>query len=208
MPSTDKTFATFTPGNSFFSSFDLTKGYWQIEIAEEDRHKTSFFWNGQNYQFKRLPFGMTCSGNTFSRELYEVFRSCNFSAENVLFYLDDITVFAKTWDEFMKNHKLFFEAIIKNGLKLNPEKCLVLKSEVPFLGRIIGKEGMKPDPVTWRLSMKYCHLELGNNFKHYVVVWCGYLTSYLLSYTNLSSPQVLQLLCSQFMPYYATKAKA
>ena len=146
MPSTDKTFATFTPGNSFFSSFDLTKGYWQIEIAEEDRHKTSFFWNGQNYMFKRLPFGMTCSGNTFSRELYEVFKSCNFSAENVLFYLDDITVFAKTWDEFMKNHKLFFEAIIKNGLKLNPEKCLVLKDEVPFLGRIITKDGMKPDP--------------------------------------------------------------
>ena len=146
MPSTDKTFATFTPGNSFFSSFDLTKGYWQIEIAEEDRHKTSFFWNGQNYQLRRLPFGMTSSGNTFSRELYEVFRSCNFSADNVLFYLDDITVFAKTWDEFMKNHKLFFEAIIKNGLKLNPEKCLVLKNEVPFLGRIIGKDGMKPDP--------------------------------------------------------------
>ena len=146
MPSTDKTFATFTPGNSFFSSFDLTKGYWQIEIAEEDRHKTSFFWNGQNYQFKRLPFGMTSSGNTFSRELYEVFKSCNFSAENVLFYLDDITIFAKTWEDFIKNHKLFFEAIIKNGLKLNPEKCLVLKNEVPFLGRIIGKEGMKPDP--------------------------------------------------------------
>ena len=146
MPSTDKTFATFTPGNSYFSSFDLTKGYWQIEIAEEDRHKTSFFWNGQNYMFKRLPFGMTCSGNTFSRELYEVFKSCNFSADNVLFYLDDITVFAKSWDEFIRNHKLFFEAIIKNGLKLNPEKCLVLKSKVPFLGRIITKNGMEPDP--------------------------------------------------------------
>ena len=55
-------------------------------------------------------------------------------------------MFAKSWDDFIKNHKLFFEAIIKNGLKLNPEKCLVLKNEVPFLGRIIGKEGMKPDP--------------------------------------------------------------
>ena len=146
MPSIDQIFAAIKPGNTFFSSFDLAKGYWQIEIHEDDRHKTSFYWNGKNYMFKRLPFGMTSSGNTFSRELMEVLKGCNFSPDNVQVYLDDITVFATNFDDFMKNQKLLFQAITKNGLKLKPEKCLVLKKEVPFLGRIITSEGMKPDP--------------------------------------------------------------
>ena len=146
MPSVDQIFSAIKPGNKFFSSFDLAKGYWQIEIHEDDRHKTSFYWNGKNYQFKRLPFGMTSSGNTFSRELMEVLKGCNFSPDNVQVYLDDITVFATNFDDFMKNQRLLFQAVIKNGLKLKPEKCLVLKKEVPFLGRIITSEGMKPDP--------------------------------------------------------------
>ena len=146
MPSIDQIFAAIKPGNKFFSSFDLAKGYWQIEIHEDDRHKTSFYWNGKNYQFKRLPFGMTSSGNTFSRELMEVLKGCNFSADNVQVYLDDITVFATNFEDFMKNQKLLFQAVVNNGLKLKPEKCLVLKKEVPFLGRIITSEGMKPDP--------------------------------------------------------------
>ena len=146
MPCMDQIFASIKPGNSFFSSFDLAKGYWQIEIHEDDRHKTSFYWNGKNYMFKRLPFGMTSSGNTFSRELMEVLKGCNFSPDNVQVYLDDITVFATNFEDFMKNQKLLFEAVVNNGLKLKPEKCLVLKKEVPFLGRIICSKGTKPDP--------------------------------------------------------------
>ena len=146
MPSVDQIFASIKPGNLFFSSFDLAKGYWQIEIHEDDRYKTSFYWNGKNYMFKRLPFGMTSSGNTFSRELMEVLKGCNFSPDNVQVYLDDITVFATNFEDFMKNQKLLFKAVIENGLKLKPEKCIVLKEEVPFLGRIITTNGMKPDP--------------------------------------------------------------
>ena len=76
----------------------------------------------------------------------EVLKGCNFSPDNVQVYLDDITVFATNFEDFMKNQKLLFQAVVNNGLKLKPEKCLVLKEEVPFLGRIICSEGMKPDP--------------------------------------------------------------
>ena len=30
------------PGNKFFSTLDMTSGYWQIEIDENDQHKTAF----------------------------------------------------------------------------------------------------------------------------------------------------------------------
>ena len=32
------------------------------------------------------------------------------------------------------------------NLKLNKEKCQVKKLEVPYLGHILSKEGLKPDP--------------------------------------------------------------
>ena len=29
-------------GNTYFSTLDMASGYWQFEIAEQDRHKTAF----------------------------------------------------------------------------------------------------------------------------------------------------------------------
>lgn len=101
-------------------------------VNKKDGTYRPHYWNGKNYQFKRLPFGMTSSGNTFSRELMEVLKGCNFSPDNVQVYLDDITVFATNFDDFMKNQRLLFQAVIKNGLKLKPEKCLVLKKEAIY----------------------------------------------------------------------------
>ena len=46
---------------------DLLKGYWQCEIAESDRHKTAFTWEGQTFQYTRLAFGLTSAGAIFSR---------------------------------------------------------------------------------------------------------------------------------------------
>ena len=42
----------------FISSLDLTKGYWQVPVAEEDRGKTAFTTLFGLLQFRLIPFGL------------------------------------------------------------------------------------------------------------------------------------------------------
>lgn len=52
-------------GNSHFTTLDLLSGFWQIPLAEQDRHKSAFVTRSGLYQFKVMPFGLTNSPATF-----------------------------------------------------------------------------------------------------------------------------------------------
>jgi len=54
-------------GAKYFSKIDLSKGYWQIPVAEEDTHKTAFVTPDGQYEFLRMPFGMANAGATLVR---------------------------------------------------------------------------------------------------------------------------------------------
>ena len=42
----------------FFTKLDMTKGYWQIEIEESDRHFTAFQAAGELYQWREWPLAL------------------------------------------------------------------------------------------------------------------------------------------------------
>ena len=48
----------------YYSTIDLSKGYWQISVAMEDIHKTAFATPNGCYEFLRMPFEMKNSGAT------------------------------------------------------------------------------------------------------------------------------------------------
>ena len=147
MESTAEVFAKIGPKNKYFSSVDLLSGYWQCELDPEDRHKTAFTWNKVTYEFVRLPFGLSCAGNSFSRQLTEVLKDALGSSPDIHVYLDDITMASQNFEEFVEAHRKVFKALIANGGRLKPKKCQFLKPKVQFLGRIISEKGMEPDPA-------------------------------------------------------------
>lgn len=100
IPRIDQLFNKIGKGNTYFASLDLRSRYWQIEIDQQDRHKTAFTWKDQCYQYTHLAFGLTSAGQIFSRCVAEALATVTLR-DNISFYIDDNLVHARTFDEYL-----------------------------------------------------------------------------------------------------------
>jgi transposase InsO family protein len=130
-------------GSTWFSTFDLRAGYHQVRVAEEDRDKTSFATREGTFQFRKMPFGLSCAGATFQRLMDIVLSGLNH--ECCLVYLDDIILYSTSVRQHLDRLRLLFERLRRANLKLKPSKCSLLKKEVGFLGHVVSGDGISTD---------------------------------------------------------------
>ena len=64
LPRIDDTLDTLA-GSQWFSTLDLVRGYWQVEVAEQYHDKTVFITQEGLFQFKVMPFGLCNAPATF-----------------------------------------------------------------------------------------------------------------------------------------------
>lgn len=126
-----------------FSTIDLRSAYHQIPIREEDKYYTAFEADGNLYQFKRIPFGVTNGVAAFQRVIDEVIRVENL--KDTYAYLDDVTVCGKTQEEHDANLRNFMDAAKKYNLTLNTEKSSFSLKSINLLGYSISNGVIKPD---------------------------------------------------------------
>ena len=113
-------------GNTWFSTLDLCSGYWQVGVKEEDRPKTAFSTRKGHFQFRKMPFGLSCAPATFQRLMETCLSGLQW--EKCLIYLDDIIVVGKTFDQMITNLRSVFDRLVSAGLKLKPKKCTLFWS--------------------------------------------------------------------------------
>ncbi|RXN13321.1 Retrovirus-related Pol polyprotein from transposon 412 [Labeo rohita] len=131
-------------GNAIFSVMDLTSGFYNIAMAEEDKNLTAFTTPMGLYEFNRLPQGLRNSPASFMRLMTNIFGDQNFMT--LLCYLDDLLVYAPDEGEAIKRLEMVFSRLREHGLKLAPKKCHFLQRSVRFLGHIIDSSGVATDP--------------------------------------------------------------
>ena len=132
-------------GAKCFSSLDLASGYHQIRIAEEDVPKTAFSTPFGHYQFKVLAFGLTNAPATFQYAMNQLFASQ--LGRYVCVYLDDILIFSKNAEEHEKHLEEVLGILEKNKFYAKLSKCDLNRSELLYLGHIVGANGIKVDPA-------------------------------------------------------------
>ena len=140
-------------GTQYFSSMDLMSGYWQIEMDPESREKTAFVTHAGLFEFNVMPFGLCNAPSCFQRLMECVLRSLNWRI--ALIYLDDVLVYSRTFSDHLDHLRLVFDRFREAGLKLKPKKCHFGQKSVKFLGHVISKHGVQPDPDKIKAIKEY-----------------------------------------------------
>ena len=129
-------------GSTVFTTLDLCSGYWQVQMAESCKEKTTFVCHHRTFQFEVMPFGLMTAPSTFQRMMDELFRGLRF----VRVYLDDVVVFSKSLGEHLAHLNEVFRIIRDNGLKLKIAKRSFAQSQTRLLGHIVSAQGIRIDP--------------------------------------------------------------
>lgn len=138
-------------GSCWFSTLDLKSGYWQLEVAEEDKKKTAFTVGPLGfYECNRMAFGLTNAPATFQRLMEHCMGDLNFS--ECIVYIDDIIVFSRTFEEHIERLGDVFSRLQEFGLKLKLSKCSFFQNKVKYLGHIISSHGIEPTLIKFNPS--------------------------------------------------------
>ena len=60
--------------------------------------------------------------------------------------VDDLLIWGKDDDEHDARVKQVLNSARGVNLKFNAKKCRIRQEEVPYVGHVLSKEGLKPDP--------------------------------------------------------------
>jgi len=131
-------------GSIYFSTIDLRSGFWQVAIDPRDADKTAFVTRKGQFRFKVLSFGLANSPSIFQHLMSMVLAGLNWDV--YLVYIDDIIVVGRSFGDHLRNVAQVFQRLRQAGLKLKPSKCKLFQERAAFLGHVISRNGVEPDP--------------------------------------------------------------
>lgn len=131
---------------AYFTTFDLASGYYQMPIVEEDRHKSGFTVPGRGvFEWCVTAMGLMNAPPSFQRAMEVVLSGLNWIC--CLVFIDDIIIFSATWEDHLRDVAAVLKRFADVGLKIKITKCQIARTSVKFLGAVVSRAGIAPDPA-------------------------------------------------------------
>lgn len=131
-------------GAQVFSSLDMSSAYYQLRILPEDVQASALRCHLGTFCYKVLSLGLRNAPATFQRAMNALFAP--YLGKFVAVYLDDILVYSRTPEDHLQHLEQVFQLLDREQFYINLNKCKFNSTEVKFLGFIIGRDSLKPDP--------------------------------------------------------------
>jgi len=90
-----------------------------------------------------MSFGLKNAPATFQRLMDLVLSG---QGKELFVYMDDIVIYTSSLEKHERKFNLLIERLRRANLKLQSDKCEFLKTQVTYLGHVISRDGVKPDP--------------------------------------------------------------
>ena len=109
----------------------MKSGFWQIQIHEDDKYKTTFVTHFGHYEWNVMSFGLKNAPSEFQNIMNEIFNQYSHLS---IVYIEDALIYSKLIDEQWKHLNMFARIIKSNGLVVLATKIKLFQTKIRFLG--------------------------------------------------------------------------
>lgn len=169
-----------------FSTLDLKNGFHHVEVDPQSRPYTSFVTHNSQYQFIRMPFGLSTCPAVFQRFINAIFHDL-IKSKIVLPYLDDLIILANDDGEAIERLKVVLNRASEYGLNLNFKKCQFLQRRIEFLGHIVENGTVRPSPSKVKALVNYPEPRNQKDIQKFLGL-SNYFRKFIPSYSTIAKP--------------------
>ena len=169
----------------YFSKLDLTKGYWAIPIAEEDRDKTAFTTSLGQHRWVNLPFGLKTAGGIFNRMMRKLLLPLG--RKDVHHFMDDILIASETWEQHIESVRAVLRRLKEANLAAKPSKCFFGYDKLSYLGHEIGNGKKWPEDDKVEKIRTAKPPETKKELRSYLGT-TGFYRAYCPNYSEIAAP--------------------
>ena len=151
-------------------------------MSSDAKEKSAFVTRSGLWQGTVFPLCLTSAPGNFERLMETVLHGLQW--ETLLIYLDAVIihVFSKDVESHFQRLGEVFNLLRKANLKLKPNKCKLLQTEVEYLGHIVSGEGISTDPAKIQAVCNWPTPQHQADVRAFVGT-CSYYRRYIPGYT-------------------------
>ena len=173
-------------GNNTFSVLDMKSGYHQIPIAEEHKERTAFTVGPLGFfEYNRMAMGLVNAPATYQRLMEECLGDLHHRI--CLIYLDDIIIFAKSFQEHQERLRQVLQRLRDCGIKLSPGKCALCMKRVKYVGHIVSETGIEPDEEKTRKVQEWPQPKTSEEVRKFLG-FAGYYRKFIQNFSRIARP--------------------
>ena len=129
-------------GFHYDTKLDLNMGYHTTRLSPASKYMTTIGTEFGTYGYNRIHMGMCALVDIFQAKLVDLIGD----TEGINTDIDDILVLSKDFcKQNIEQLMIIFGRLRAAGLKANYPKCSFGLNNIPYLGYVITREGIKPD---------------------------------------------------------------
>ncbi|EEQ97877.1 retrovirus polyprotein, putative [Perkinsus marinus ATCC 50983] len=170
-----------------YSAFDARSGFWQVPLAPASRHLTAFGTHIGQFQWRRMPMGLSGSPPTYQRGMNRSYAAILYKC--CILYLDDAILYSLLVSGHFEVLEVFFDLTRDADITLTARKMQLFRTSLKYVGMLISNDGVRMDdtkvkaildmPVNSKSSMKAIRSFLGAT---------NYFRKWLKDYSRVTAP--------------------
>lgn len=168
---------------------DLKCGFNQLPLTEESKPKTAFIVGGNVWQYRRLPMGLTSAPAYFVAAVNKALAK-GIQEGYVRSFFDDILIStpagetdADTARLHMYHVQQVLQMLAEANLRAAPHKCFLFTERVKFVGSILERGTIRPDPNKLRAVANFPPPQDTTSLMSFLGL-VGYYSRHLRSYST------------------------
>jgi hypothetical protein len=170
--------------SSHFCTFDLSHGYWQLQLAAGSRECQSFITPEGVFTPTRVLRGTSNAVMHMQAALQGILTPLS---EQLVAWPDDLLLHATT-DSLMLAHLRTFLTICREyNLKLHPGKCTLFANLVRWCGRLVSGSGVRFDPRKIQGLLEMSAPQTGADLQQFLCA-LNWMRTAIPSFAELISP--------------------